>query len=64
MLDEIVESDLSARQVLRILLAALAGKREGIGTATERYYGQDGVTPRITLTPDQHGNGTPTVDGT
>lgn len=58
-----LEGALSAEETLRILLAALAGKREGIGTATERYYGQDGVTPRITLTPDQHGNGAPVVDG-
>lgn len=58
-----LEGSLSAEQITRILLAALAGKRDGIGTTTERYYGQDGTTPRITLTPDQYGNGTPTVDG-
>jgi hypothetical protein len=59
-----LESGLTAEQITRIMFAALAGKRAGIGTATETYYGQDGVTPRITLTPtDAHGNGTPIVDG-
>lgn len=54
---------LTAEQMLRVMLSALAGKRSGIGTATETYYGQDAVTPRITLTPDQNGNGLPTVNG-
>lgn len=59
----VMDGSLTASEMMRIMFAALAGKREGIGTATERYYGQDGVTPRITLTPDQYGNGTPVVDG-
>jgi len=46
---------------MKVTLAALAGKRAGIGTATETYYAQDDVTPVITLTPDANGNGTPTV---
>jgi len=54
---------LTAEQMMRIMLAALAGKREGLGSATEQYMGQDGVTPRITLTPDVNGNGTPAVNG-
>lgn len=54
---------LTAEQMLRVMLSALAGKRSGIGTATETYYGQDAVTPRITLTPDVNGNGLPTVNG-
>lgn len=54
---------LSAEEIMRITLAALAGKRQGLGTATEQYMGQDGVTPRITLTPDVNGNGTPIVNG-
>lgn len=53
----------SAEEMMRIMLAALAGKRQGLGTATEQYMGQDGVTPRITLTPDVNGNGTPTLNG-
>lgn len=55
---------LTAEEMMRIMLAALAGKRDGIGTATENYRGQDGVTARITLTPDANGNGTPVLDGT
>lgn len=55
---------LTAEQMMRVMLAALAGKRAGIGTATETYYGQNGTTPRITLTPDAQGNGIPTVNGT
>ena len=54
---------LTAEEMMRVMLAALAGKREGLGTATERYMARDGVTPRITLVPDANGNGTPIVDG-
>lgn len=54
---------LTAEEMMRVILAALAGKRAGIGTATETYYGRDGTTPRITLTPDAQGNGVPTVNG-
>jgi hypothetical protein len=60
----LVEGGLSQDEVSRIMLAALAGKREGLGTATEQYMAQDGTTPRITLAGfDASGNGTPTVDG-
>src|SRR3990167_4897992 len=53
---------LTAEQIMKITLAALAGKRAGIGTATETYYAPDGTTPRISLTPtDANGNGTPVV---
>ena len=55
---------LTAEEIMRITLAALAGKRVGLGTATEQYMGQDDVKARITLTPDQYGNGDPTLDGT
>ena len=54
---------LTAEETMRVMLAALAGKRQGLGTATEEYMAQDGVTPRITLTPDAAGNGTPTING-
>ena len=54
---------LTAEGIMRITLAALAGKREGLGTAQEKYMGQDGVTPRITFTPDSNGNGTPVLNG-
>lgn len=62
--ERLVEGGLSQDEVSRIMLAALAGKREGLGTATEQYMAQDGTTPRITLTGfDASGNGTPAVDG-
>lgn len=62
----ILEGALTAEQMQRIMLAALAGKRQGLaeGPGTVTYYGQDGVTPRVTLPHDGYGNGTPTVDGT
>lgn len=61
---EVLEGALTAADMQRIKLAALAGKRQGLGTATEEYLGQDGVTPRITFTPtDANGNGTTVVDG-
>lgn len=60
---KILEAAMPAEEMMRIMLAAMAGKREGLGTATEQYMAQDGVTPRITLTPDENGNGTPILDG-
>lgn len=54
---------LTAEQMMRIMLSALAGKRQGLGTPTEQYLAQDGVTPRITLTADSNGNGTPVLNG-
>jgi hypothetical protein len=54
---------LTAEEMMRIMVAALAGKRQGLGTATEEYMAQDGVTPRITLTADAEGNGTPIING-
>lgn len=54
----------TAEQMQRIMFSALAGRRAGIGTATESYYDvADGITQRIALTPDSNGNGTPTVNG-
>lgn len=61
---EVLEGTLTAAQIQRIKLAALAGKRQGLGTATEAYLAQDGVTPRVIFTPaDAAGNGTTVVDG-
>lgn len=54
---------LTAEEMMRIMLAALAGRRQGLGTATEQYMAQDAITPRITLAPDINGNGTPLLDG-
>jgi len=58
-----VEGALTAEQVQRIILAALAGKRTGLGTATEQYFAQDGLTPRLTMTADEAGNGVPVING-
>jgi hypothetical protein len=59
-----IESSLSAEEITRVILAAIAGKRQGLGTSTQIYMAQDGVTPRVTLVGfDQNGNGTPVVDG-
>lgn len=59
----IVEGTLTSDTILRIILAAIAGKRIGIGTATEYYMAQDGITPRITFSPtDSNGNGIPSLD--
>ena len=54
---------LTAEQMMRIMLSALAGKRQGLGTSTEIHYGQDGTTPRITFSADAEGNGTPILNG-
>lgn len=54
---------MTAEQMMRIMLAALAGKRQGLGTSTEIHYGQDGTTPRITFSADAEGNGTPILNG-
>lgn len=60
-----LETGYTARQMMRIMFAALAGKRSGLGTSTESYYDvATGTTVRISLTPDANGNGTPVVDGT
>ncbi len=58
-----LDGDITVEQALRVVMAALAGKRQGIGTATEQYFARDGVTPRITLTPDAAGNGLPVING-
>lgn len=61
---QVLEGALTAEQMQRILLASLAGKRAGLGTATEEYMGVDGVTPRVTFTPtDSSGNGSTVLDG-
>ena len=62
---KVIESGYTAEEILRLMAAALAGQRSGIGTATETYTGLDGTTTRISLTPtDAAGNGTPVIDGT
>lgn len=54
----------TAEEMHRVMFAALAGKRVGMGTATEYYMGVDGVTPRIEFSPtDAAGNGDPILNG-
>lgn len=52
----VLESDLNAEQLLRIMLATLAGKTNGIGSDEETYRGQDGTTARVVATFDSAGN--------
>lgn len=56
--DEVLEGGLSARQIVRILAASMAGKSAGGGTATVTFTGVDGTTTRITATVDVDGNRT------
>ena len=53
-----IEGGLSAQQLLRIVLSALAGRTAGIGTASEQYKSQDGATNRIDAAFDGNGNRT------
>lgn len=56
---------MQADEMMRIMFAALAGERSGIGSATERYFSVDGSKARITFTPiDGNGNGATVTDGT
>lgn len=52
----IIEGSLTADQIERIQLAALAGKVSGAGSGIERFKGQDGETDRIVSTVDSSGN--------
>jgi len=58
-----VEGAFTAEQVLRIVAAALAGERVGLGTPTETYKALGGSATRISITPDAAGNGTPIING-
>lgn len=56
---------LENNEMLRIIMAAVAGKTAGVGTDTETYYGTDGTTPRVVATFDAQGNRlTVVTDGT
>lgn len=62
---EVIESGLSAAEILRIIAAALAGEVSGAGSGTETFVGLDGATDRIVSTVDVDGNRTNVVvDGT
>ena len=54
----VIEGGVTMEQALRIILAPLAGKATGVGTGTETYLAQDGITPRVTATFDAAGNRT------
>lgn len=61
---EVIESGLTAAEVMRIIAAAMAGKVSGAGTGTETFKGLDGTTNRIVSTVDNDGNRTAvTVNG-
>lgn len=61
----VIESGLTAEEILRIVAAALAGKVSGAGTGTETFVGLDGMTNRIVSTVDDNGNrSSVVVDGT
>lgn len=57
-----IETGLTAKDITRLVLASVAGKRVGLGTPTEEYYAPDGATKRISFSPsDASGNGTPVL---
>jgi hypothetical protein len=60
-----VETSVTPRQALRIILAAAAGKLSGAGTATVVIRNVGDTKPRITATVDADGNRSAvTADGT
>lgn len=64
-LDEVVEGSLTMRQILRVMLAALAGESTGGGTSTITFRDAADTKARITATVDGSRNRTAvTVDGT
>ena len=52
----LIEGGVSAEQMLRVLMATVAGKSNGTGSATENYLSMDGSKPRVTATFDGAGN--------
>ncbi len=64
-LDDTVEGSLTARQILRILLAALAGESNGGGGSTINFRDVADSKNRISATVDANRNRTAvTLDGT
>lgn len=55
-LDEVVEGSLTVRQVLRLVLAAVAGKASGGGTTTITFRDNGDTKDRISATVDSNGN--------
>lgn len=63
--DAAYEGTLTLRQAVRLMLAALAGKADGLAGVTVHYRDQADSKNRITATVDANGNRTVvTVDGT
>jgi hypothetical protein len=63
-LDEVVESTLTLRQLVRVFLSALAGKSNGGGTTTVNFRDYADSKNRVTATVDADGNRTAiSVDG-
>lgn len=62
--DEVMEGTLTLRQITRLLLAVLAGKASGGGTATWIFRDAADTKARVTATVDSNGNRTAiTLDG-
>ncbi|MEW5926213.1 MAG: LamG-like jellyroll fold domain-containing protein [Gemmatimonadota bacterium] len=57
-----VEANVTPRQALRLLTAILGGTVEGAGTSTETFRAAAGSKVRATVTADQQGNRTLTLD--
>jgi hypothetical protein len=53
-----VETGLTLQQALRLVVAAMAGRRSGIGTGTELYRDYTNAKTRVTMTFDVNGNST------
>lgn len=63
-IDEVIEGSLTMRQILRLYLAALAGKSAGGGTSTLTFRDNADAKNRISATVDSNGNRTAmTLDG-
>ena len=62
--DEVLEGSLTGRQIVRIMLAALAGKSSGGGSSTIKFRDAADTKDRISATVDVNRNRTATtVDG-
>lgn len=62
---KVIESGVTAEQMMRVFTAVLAGEVAGAGSGTERFKSQDGTKDRVVSTVDQNGNRTSVVvDGT
>lgn len=53
-----IENGLSAEVLMRVMVAALAGKTAGVGTTNELYKSVDGLTNRLNVDFDGSGNRT------